>query len=41
MKTAKRYFDIIDSLVRHSPAVDHELSYEENRKGIGAITGTL
>jgi len=41
MRDVSRYFDIIDSTVRHSPAVDYEIWYEESKEGIGAVTGTL
>jgi hypothetical protein len=41
MRDASRYFDIINSLVRHSPVVDYEISYEERKSGVGIITGIL
>jgi hypothetical protein len=41
MRDTNQYFSIVDSLVRHSAAVDHELSYQESKEGIGTITGIL
>lgn len=41
MREASRYFDIVSSMVRHSPAVDYVISYEETESGVGAITATL
>jgi hypothetical protein len=41
MRDINRYFDIVTSMVRHSPAVDYEISYEESEGRVGAITATL
>jgi hypothetical protein len=41
MKDSSRYFNIIDSRVRHSAAIDYELSYEDTGGGVGIIMGTL
>jgi hypothetical protein len=40
MRDPSRYFDILNSMIRHSPAVDYEISYKENDDGIGTIMAT-
>jgi hypothetical protein len=41
MRDISRYFDIINSTVRHSPAVDYEIGYKESEGGVGTVTATL
>jgi hypothetical protein len=41
VRDISRYFDRIDSLIRHSPAVDDEVTYRQWTPTAGAINGML
>ncbi len=41
MRDVSKYFDIINSTIRHSSAIDYETTYEEHRRTMGVITATL
>jgi hypothetical protein len=41
MRDINRYFDIIESTIRHSGAIDYNLFWEKREKSIGVIIATL